>query len=131
MTHLKRILLILLHLFCTAGIQLILLRLLLGASEPALGSYLGSILLSVLLCVLDLVLSMLLLRKNRMNRPFYIALQFWDILLISPVVLLAVFGLISGGEGAGFGTAALFLDLLLILERSTSFVLRDPERQSE
>lgn len=127
MKALRGILLILLHLGCTLSVQLCLLRYLLLDGEPLL----RCVLLSVLACVLDLVLTCLMMRGFRVSRTGHIALQFWDLLLIGPVILLAFLGFASGGDGNAFGAATVCLELLLIVQRSISFTLFDGKRKDE
>ena len=60
----------------------------------------------------------------------YRLLQFWDVFLICPALVLALLGLFSDGEAVRLGICALLADMLLIVERSASFVLLDPARQN-
>ena len=125
MKHVKRFALFLLHLVCTVLVQVCLLRILL---EEAATPYLRFLLPAVGFCVLDFAVACFLLKGHQTNRYGYMALQLWDLLLVSPMILLAVLGLISGEEGTGFGIAVILTELLLIVERSTSYVLFDPRR---
>lgn len=124
----KGFLLLILHLLCTLAVQYVLLRLMLLEKSLNFGLGLRCVLLCLAVCMADLTGSAFLLRGNRMKRYGYIALQFWDLLLMSPVFLLALVGLFSGGDGTGYGILALCLELLLVVERSTTFVLFDPSR---
>lgn len=128
MKVLKPILLFFLQLVCTLAVQYLLLQMILREENLA-GDYLRCIFFSLLVCLVDFVGSCLLLKGNSRGGYPFMALQFWDILLCSPIFLLAVVGLIFGGAGTGFGLTALFLELLLIIERSTSYVLFDPKRK--
>ena len=128
MKVLKPILLFFLQLVCTLAVQYLLLQLILR-EENLTGDYLRCILFSALLCLADFVGSCLLLKGNSLGGYPLMALQFWDILLCSPIFLLAVVGLIYGGDGTGFGLTALILELLLVIERSPSYVLFDPKRK--
>lgn len=125
----KGILLFLLQLLCTLAVQFFLLRLILSERELSTGDYLLCALFSVLFCAADFVGSCLLLKGHSLRHTGNLALQFWDILFCSPFFLLAVVGLLSGGEGSRFGLTALALELLLVIERSTSYVLFDPGRK--
>lgn len=129
MTHLKRISVFLLHLGVTVLTQVCLLRLLLGESEPSAGAALLRLLPAVGACLLDLVVSCLLLRDGTLDRRLSMALHFWDIVLCCPLLVLGFFGMLSEGTGVLFGTCVLLLDLLLVVERSTAFVLLDPTRK--
>ena len=128
MKVLKPILLFFLQLLCTLAVQYLLLQMILREENLA-GDYLRCILFSLLVCLADFVGSCLLLKGNALRGYPFMALQFWDILLCSPIFLLAVVGLIFGGAGTGFGLTAIFLELLIIIERSTTYVLFDPKRK--
>ena len=127
MKILKRFLLFLLHTGCTIGVQLFFLSVLLHLGEE---SMVRKILPAVALCLLDLAASCFLLRGNDLGRVPNLILSFWDLLLVSPLFLVAAVSLLSGAEGAAFGTAVLLTDLLLILQRSTTYVLFDPARNN-
>jgi hypothetical protein len=129
MKILKGILLFLLQLICTLAIQYMLLRLVLAEENPSAGVYLRTVLLCLLFSLADFAGSCFLLKGHSRSRYVNMILQFWDILLCSPFFLLAVVGLISGGTGIGFGLCGLGLELLLVIERSTSYVLFDPGRK--
>lgn len=127
MRYLKLSLVFLFHLACTVLVQYLLFRLLMG-NGSGLRNALLCLVPAALVCVADLILSCLLLKGIRLHRIPFILLQFWDFLLIFPALILAIVGILSGEEGIPFAVAALILDLLLIFERSTGFVLFDPLR---
>ena len=102
----------------------------LRSTDASSGLHIGLILLAVGICIVDFVLSMTLMKNRIQSRYSALILQFWDLLLLSPLFLVGIMSLFSGGKGAAFGVTVLLLDLLLIFERSTSFVLRDPGRRS-
>ena len=130
MRRLKLIFLLLLHLACTLLVQLVLFRLLLRENDPGFWPLMGQVLPALLACFADLILSCFLLKGICIGRTPYILLQFWDLILLCPVLVLAFFGLLSEGEGVRFGIGVLTLDLLLIIERSVSFVLFDPQHRA-
>ncbi len=125
----KRILILLLHAGCTYLVQRCLFRLLLGESALGFGTALLTILPGILACAADLVCSCLLMRGDRMGPRARIALHFWDFVMIFPALIFGFLGFLSDGEGKLFGTLVLLLELLLILERSISYVLLEPARQ--
>lgn len=127
MRFLKLFLLSLLHLVCTLLVQFLLFQLL-QKNESSFWVRFLSLLPGILVCFADLIISCLLLKRSHIGRTPFILLQFWDILLICPLLVIAFFGLFSEGGGFFFSVAAMVLDLLLIIERSTSFVLFDPQR---
>lgn len=129
MKAINRILLFLLHFGATVGVQICLFQMMLRSTDTSSGIGLGLILLAVGTCLADLALSMILLKGHDLGRYAGIFLQFWDLLLISPLFMLGIVSLFSGKTGAAFGTAVLLIDLLLIVERSVSFVLRNPKEQ--
>ncbi len=129
MSHLKRLTVVLLHLAAAVFVQLDLLHLLLKESDPTAGVLLLHVLPGAAACLLDLFLSSLLLRRMELRRLAAAAVHFWDLLLIFPVLVLAFFGLLSDGGAAAFASCVFLLDLLLVLERSTLFVLSDPARK--
>lgn len=129
MEHAKRGLTLLLHLAATALIQWTLFRLLLGGGS-LLDGFVGCLLPSLLACTADFIGTCLLLREHRTGPMAYRLLQFWDVFLICPALVLALLGLFSDGEAVRLGICALLADMLLIVERSASFVLLDPARQN-
>ena len=128
MKHLKRFALFLLHLAATLSVQYCLLCILLADGAEGSGPYFRFLLLAAGICLVDFAAGCFLLKGHDMRRLPYMALQLWDLLLVSPMIVLAVLALVSGSEGTGYGIAVLAMDLFLIVERSTSYVLFDPER---
>ena len=126
--HLKRFVIVLLHLACTLGVQYCLLCILLADDLSIRAPYLRYLTLSVLICAADFTAGCFLLKGHGMRRFTYMAMQLWDLLLTSPMIVLAALGLVSGGDGTGFGIAVLLTELFLIIERSASYVLFDPKR---
>jgi ABC-type antimicrobial peptide transport system permease subunit len=129
MSHVKRLAVFLLHLAAQVLVQLCLLRMLLKENELSVGTALVHALFAALVCLLDLGLSCRLLRGQALSRTASMALHFWDVVLSIPILVLGFFGMFSGGSGAVFGGCVLLLDLLLIIERSTVYVLFDPNRK--
>ena len=129
MTHLKRIAVFLLHLGTSALVQFSLLRLILRENGASLAAVLTYMLPAVVLCLADLILSVFLLRDGKPGRYASMALHFWDLVLIFPILILGIFGILSGGSGTNFAFCVLLIDLLLVTERSTAFVLLDPARK--
>jgi hypothetical protein len=125
----KSLLLTALHLAITLGSQAIILRLLLGDGAIGGGRGLTAFGMTLLLCAADLIGSCFLLRGHGMRRLRFLALHFWDLILISPLLLLVILSLFSGQEGRSFALTALAGDLLLIVNRSSSFVFFDPTRR--
>lgn len=125
MKVLKGLLLFVLHAGAVLGVQILLFRLLLEQEGT-----LRCVLLSLLLCLVDLFLSCLLLRERTISRTGQILLHFWDLFLVIPLLLLGLMGFASDGQGVAFGIAVLALDLLLIVERSVSYVLFREKREN-
>ena len=125
MKHIKGLLLVLLHLGAVLGVQILLFRVLLEQDSTLL-----CVTLSLLIAFLDLLFSILLLKGRKIDGTAQTLLYFWDLFLLIPMLLLGVLGLASDRQGVGFGTEVLLLDLLLIVERSVSFVLsrQKPEK---
>ena len=130
MTHLKRTAVFLLHLGTSALVQYSLLRLIIRENEASLTAVLAYMLPALVLCLADLILSVILLRDGRPGRYVSMALHFWDLVLIFPILILGIFGILSGGSGTSFAACVLLIDLLLVTERSTAFVLLDPTRKT-
>lgn len=128
MKHLKLLLLLLVHLCCTVMIQFLLLRLLLRENDPGHLGIVRFALYALSSCLADLIVSCFLLKGIRIGRKPYILVQFWDLSLICPVLVIAFLGLFSDSLGLRFSLIALLFDLMLIIERSTCFVLYDPRR---
>ena len=130
MKHLKLLLLFFLHLACTLLVQILLFRHLLGEGSGFWTS-ICCLSFSLAACLADLIFSCLLLKGTTFRRTFFILLQFWDLLLICPLLVMAFLSFLSE-VGLRFGLITLISDLLLIIERSASFVFFDPQRvQSE
>ena len=131
MKAIRVLLLQLLHLACTLVTQAVLLRLLLGEGEISPSRCLAALAVALAVAAADAVCSSVLLRGNTFRHLPYLVLEFWDLFLISPLLLLSLVSLFSGAEGRSFGFTAMGMDLLLIIGRSVSFVLCDPERRRD
>ena len=131
MKGIRALLLILLHLACTIAVQALILRLLLGDTQISSGRCVLAVGAALLIAAADAALSCWLLKRTDFSRLGFLALEFWDLFLISPLLLLVIMSFISGKEGIVFGWTALLMDLLLIFGRSTSYVLCDPDRKQK
>ena len=122
MSHIKRFLVVLLHLGCTAAVQALLMHLWFSLEDPGFPAAASGLLLILLLCPADLVLTLRLLRGDALGRFPRALLHFWDLVLLLPLLTAAFLGFVSGGSGAAFGSAVVISDLVLILERSAAYV---------